>query len=64
MVTISIDDLMKALEAERDKAEAWRRECADYNSTMLQVATQKVLDFNMAMLIARGLKTYEVKECS
>ena len=62
MVTISIDELVKAYEAERNRAEAWRVDCAAHNSTMLPVATQKVLDFNTAILLAKGMKTYEVED--
>lgn len=57
MRCIDGDKLIELLTIERDKAEAWRRDCVAFGSTQLLAATQAVLDFNKAICLAKGLQT-------
>ena len=57
MRKIDGDKLIELLTIERDKAEAWRRDCVAFGSTQLRAATQAVLDFNKAICLAKGLQT-------
>ena len=57
MRTIDGEKLIELLTIERDKAEAWRRDCVAFGSTQLRAATQAVLDFNKAIRLVKGLQT-------
>ena len=62
MVTISIDELVEALEEKRDQAINWREDCEGFGDVRgMYAANQSVLDFNTAILLAKGLMRYEVK---
>lgn len=57
MRCIDGNKLIELLTIERDKAEAWRRDCVAFGSKQVIAATQAVLDFNKAICLAKGLQT-------